>query len=54
MRNKKDCLAAALTLLVKHGILDLEKIITESKKGGHESLFEYLNSVYKESFGDGE
>jgi hypothetical protein len=54
MRFKNDCLAAALTLLVKNGILDEEKIIMELAKEGYESLFEYLNSVYKEQFGDGE
>jgi hypothetical protein len=54
MRFKNDCLAAALTLLVKNGILDEKRLITELAKDGYESVFEYLNEVYKEQFGDGE
>ncbi len=48
-----DCLAASLTLLVKHNIINLEQTENILGEEGYEGLFEYLNRKFKEQFGEG-
>lgn len=47
MRNERDCLAGALTLLCKRDILTTEEV-DGAMKEGYSGLFELLNHKYVE------
>jgi len=50
MRDIRDCLAAALTLLIHHGLADEEQLSEIIREEGTESLYDHLNEKYKEIY----
>lgn len=46
--DQRDCLKAALTLLVKSGVLKEDDVLNAISGGGHDGIFELLNEKYKE------
>ncbi|MGM7634189.1 hypothetical protein [Bacillus sp. Hm123] len=53
MATEKECLAAALTLLCKKGVLTVEEVKGASRQG-YEGVFNLINQKYKEMVVKGE
>jgi len=45
--NERDCLACALTLLVKHNVFTEEEAIEAIDLNGYEGLYNLINKYYK-------
>jgi hypothetical protein len=54
MKDAKECLAAAFTLLVMKNVVTVEEVQAASKKGTYDDIFDLLNRKYKELKLEGE